>query len=185
MRMTNWVKLGVVTTLFSVCAMADHGGDNNGSFESSLVGSIPNTTVGGIVSGGAPWTVSRGEAVVSGSGEIRVEVRGLLLATGAPPNLVGTVGPVQMVAASLVCGGSGGTVAASSDGVPLSTAGNAKIEAKITVPATCMAPVVLVRIFESSAAPGSQLGPFIALTGFNMRASNAGQNDHEDGGGDH
>ena len=86
-----------------------------------------------------------------------------------------------MVAASLVCGGSGGAVAGSTDGVLLTPAGNAEIEGTVTVPATCMAPVILVRFFNSAGAPGSQLGPFIALTGFNMAAGNGGGHDEEDG----
>jgi len=183
MQFNKWITLGAISAFLPLVALADHGGNNNnnnanndanGSFESSVVGSTPGATIGGVMSGGAPWTVAQGEASVSASGKIEVDVRGLLLATGAPANLVGTVGPVQMVAASLVCGGSGGVVAASTDGVPLSTTGRAEIEANITLPATCMAPVVLVRVFTNTAAPGSQLGPFIAVTGFNIGA-NAGQ----------
>jgi hypothetical protein len=34
-----------------------------------------------------------------------------------------------------------------------------------------MAPVILVRVFNNTAAVGSQLGPFIALTGFDMSAA--------------
>lgn len=203
MYRNNWMKLCAIGAILSITAMADHGGDKknngnnntnnanhsnnaNGSFESSVVGSVPSTTVGGVASGGAPWTVASGEASVSGSGKLEVEVQGLLLTTGAPANLVGTTGPVIMVAASLVCGGSGGTVAASTDGVSLSPAGNAEIEATVTVPATCMAPVILVRVFNSAGAPGSQLGPFIALTGFNMSAGNPGQHNGENGeDGDH
>ena len=55
-----------------------------------------------------------------------------------------------MVAASLVCGGSGGTVAASTKAVPLSAAGNAEIEDTLTLPMSCMAPVVLVRAFSAA-----------------------------------
>jgi hypothetical protein len=177
MQFNKWITLGAISAFLPLVALADHGGNNNnnnanndanGSFESSVIGSTPGATIGGVMSGGAPWTVARGEASVSASGKIEVDVRGLLLTTGAPANLVGTVGPVQMVAASLVCGGSGGVVAASTDGVPLSTTGQAEIEANIPLPATCMAPVVLVRVFTNTAAPGSQLGPFIAVTGFNM-----------------
>ena len=187
MQFNKWITLGALSAFLPLVALADHGGNNNnnnanndanGSFESSVVGSTPGATIGGVMSGGAPWTVARGEASVSGSGKIEVDVRGLLLGPGAPANLVGTVGPVQMVAASLVCGGSGGVVAASTDGVPLSTTGRAEIEAKITLPATCMAPVVLVRVFTNTAAPGSQLGPFIAVTGFNMGSAGQQDNDH-------
>jgi hypothetical protein len=190
MRANHWIKIGSIGVLLSITALADHGGNKNnngnkaggnGAFESTVVGSVPQTTIGGVPSGGAPWIVAEGKASVSGSGKLEVEVQGLLLTTGAPPALVGTVGPVQMVAASLVCGGSGGAVAGSTDGVPLSPAGNAGIEATVTVPATCMAPVILVRVFNSSAAPGSQLGPFIALTGVNMAAGNGTGHDDEDG----
>jgi hypothetical protein len=190
MRANHWIKIGSIGVLLSITALADHGGNKNnngnkaggnGAFESTVVGSVPQTTIGGVPSGGVPWIVAEGKASVSGSGKLEVEVQGLLLTTGAPPALVGTVGPVQMVAASLVCGGSGGAVAGSTDGVPLSPAGNAGIEATVTVPATCMAPVILVRVFNSSAAPGSQLGPFIALTGVNMAAGNGTGHDDEDG----
>lgn len=178
MGLPNLIRLGALGALLPVFVLADHrgnksGGDKNkdqndarnGSFESSIVGSTPGSTIGGIASGGAPWIVARGEASVNGNGKLEVEVHGLLLTTGAPANLVGTTGPVQMVAASLVCGGSGGAVAASTDAVPLSGAGNAELKDKITVPATCIAPIVLVRAFNNAAVPGSQLGPFIAVTG--------------------
>jgi hypothetical protein len=88
-------------------------------------------------------------------------------APGVPANLVGTVGPVKEVAASLVCGGSGGTVAASTGGFPLAADGKATIFASVTLPAQCQAPAVLVRIFDPTAAANAQLGAFIALTGFN------------------
>lgn len=190
MQFNTLLKLGAIGAFLPLLALADHGGKNNnndnhdanGSFESSIVGSVPSTTVGGVTSGGAPWVVASGEASVSASGKIEVEVRGLLLGPGAPANLVGTTGPVQMVAASLVCGGSGGVVAASTDGVPLSTTGKAEIEAKLTVPATCMAPVVLVRVWVNTNPTGSQLGPFIAVTGFNMQTSGNG---HHENGDDH
>jgi len=183
----NWITLSAIGALLSMTALADHGGNKNnngndhggnGALESTVVGSVPGTTVGGVASGGVPWT-TRGQASVSGSGKLEVAVRGLLIATGAPANLVGTVGPVQMVAASLVCGGSGGAVVASTEGVPLSPSGNAEMEATVTVPATCFAPAILVRVFNNAAAPGSQLGPFIAVTGFNMSAGNGGHHDDQ------
>jgi hypothetical protein len=137
---------------------------DDGNFESGIIGSTPGQTIAGVSSGGAPWTVRDGEASVGPSGRIEVEVKGLLLTTGAPPALVGTTGPVANVAASLVCGGSGGTVVASTGGVPLSAAGNAEIEQAIPVPASCIAPVILIRIFNATAA--SPLGAFIAASGF-------------------
>lgn len=187
MRLTKWMTVCAIAAIFSLGALASDGhgrsngnngnyDSNNGRLVSSLVGSQPSTTVGGVASGGAPW-VTRGEALVTDGGELHVEVSGLLIAAGpnVPSNLVGTVGSVKMVGASVVCGGSGGSVAASSDGTPLSSSGDAQIETTVTLPGSCMAPVVLVRIFNASNPIGSQLGPFIALTGLAPgQASNGG-----------
>jgi len=194
MRCNICVRLAVIAAVVSVSAMADHGDsgrnnkndddgnklENHGSFASSLVGSTPGVTIGGVNSGGAPWTISEGSASLSSDGRLKIEVKRLLIAAGVnvPGNLVGTTGPVQMVAGSLVCGGSGGTVSASTGGVTLSSTGNAEIDSTLVLPATCMAPVVLVRIFNAGALPGSQLGPFIAVTGI---AANAPGVEDDDG----
>ena len=164
MRNLNWTTMAFAATFLACSALAD---DSTGSFASGVLGSTPGTTIGGVVSGAAPWSIHEGRAIVTPGGNLVVEVNALLIAAGPgiPPNLVGTTGPVQMVAASLVCGGSGGSVAASTDGVPLTASGNAQIQAKVMVPERCIAPVVLVRFFNAAAAPGAQLGPFIALTG--------------------
>ncbi len=187
MHGNHWSRF-CVAIVIPFIALADHGGDKKGDsgnnsgnrpFVSSILGSIPGLVVGGVPSGGAPWTIDTGRASLSPNGKLNVEVRGLVLTTGAPPNLVGTTGSVQMVAASLVCGGSGGTVAASTDGVPIGTTGDADIDANLSLPATCMAPVVLVRVFVSTAVPGSQLGPFIAVTGFNKSGNSGDDNDQQ------
>jgi hypothetical protein len=124
-------------------------------FRSTLIGSNPNTLIGGVPSGGAPWTVRSGSAVLDGDGRLRVEVRDLIL-----PKL-GNPGPVTSVSASLVCGGTGGAVVATTDAVPLSADGNAEIESRINIPSTCFGPVVLVR-----AVFNGKPGPWIAGTGF-------------------
>lgn len=184
--------IGVI--VLSFCALADDGHDNNNnsnsqksssSFETGVVGSTPGQTIGGVVSGGAPWVVGRGETSVSADGRIRVEVEGLLIGQGGPSALVGTTGPVSMVAATLVCGGSGGAGVVVPDATvtpsPLSSSGGAEIRQSITLPAACIAPVVLIRIFNPAAALGSQLGPFIAASGISPAAmENQNQN-----GGDH
>lgn len=165
------VQAALIAAALTSAAVADHGKDNrnnnNNAFHSSIIGSSPNTSIGGVVSGGAPWVVHEGSASVEG-GRLEVEVSGLLLAPGAPGNLVGTVGPVQMVAASIVCGGSGGTVAATTDAVSLSSLGDAHLESGVTLPSSCLAPVVLIRI----ANPGTQPGAFIAATGLSVAQAN-------------
>lgn len=186
------LKPTILFCAFALCttsaSYADKGGDgqnnngavqndNNRSFSSAVIGSTPGTTVGGVAAGGAPWVVGQGKVSLQGSGEIQVEVSGLVIGAGAnvPANLVGTVGTVARVTASVVCGGSGGTIAATTPSVPLSGSGNASIEATVMLPASCIAPVVLVRVFNTTT---SVSGPFIAVNGLTSTANN--QNNHDD-----
>lgn len=175
MNLTKIAAMALCLACSAWAADGDHGG-----FRSALIGSTPGTTVGGVNSAGAPWVAS-GHTSVSASGRLHLKVTGLLIAAGPgiPPSVVGTVGSVTMVAASLVCGGSGGSVAASSDGAPLSSAGDAEIDTTVTLPTTCMAPAVLIRIFRSTQPAGSQLGPFIGLSGLDAApAMSASDNDN-------
>jgi hypothetical protein len=180
---------------FSALADDDHNNNNNNyynnnnsnisnngsSFQAGVIGSTTGQSIGGVSSGGAPWVVRQGAASISPDGRIQVEVQGLLIAAGGPANLVGTTGPVGMVAATLVCGGTGGSPVPVSDFVtptPLSSLGNAEIFQTVTLPASCLGPVVLIRIFNTT----SQLGAFIAATGLTPNGAqnqNPNQNGHE------
>ena len=135
-------------------------------FRSTIVGSNPQTVIGGIPSGGLPWTLRRGTAALDGDGRLRVEVRELILPKFGNP------GPVTNVSASLVCGGAGGTAVATTDAVALSAAGDAEIESRISVPSICFGAVILVR-----AVFNGRPGPWIASTGF---AGTSGSDDGED-----
>jgi hypothetical protein len=79
---------------------------------------------------------------------------------------LGNTGPVTSVSASLVCGGAGGAVVATTDAVPLSHDGNAEIEARISISGACFAPIVLIRAAAFNGNPLAQPGPWIAATGF-------------------
>jgi hypothetical protein len=79
-------------------------GDDGGLLNSTLIGSNPLQTIGGVPSGGLAWVVSKGHTTLNGDGSLNLRVEGLLLQS------TGTTGPVTEVSASLVCGGSGGTV---------------------------------------------------------------------------
>src|SRR5215469_12407988 len=133
------VRIALVCLLVIGVAFADKHGKHSGqgeseqsSFHSGVIGSNPGLTIGGIPSGGAAWVVREGKATLTPSGELELEVKGLLI-SGGPAN--GTTGPVTQIAASLVCGGSGGMVVATTAAVNLSPEGDAEIEAKITPPA--------------------------------------------------
>jgi hypothetical protein len=148
---------------------------DEGGVVSTLIGSSPGQSVGGVPSGGAPWAVSKAHVTLNGGGHLQLAVHGLIL-----PSL-GNAGPVSEVSASLVCGGSGGTVVATTAAVPLSTSGDAHTHEKITLPASCIAPVVLVR---AAVVNGTTLAqpPFIAVSGFS--SSSKGKDSNEPDSGD-
>lgn len=184
------ISIGIACTL-SVLAMDggnNHNNNNNNnnnngnsSFQASVIGSAPGLAIGGVASGGVPWVLNQGDASISSDGRIQLQVQGLLIAAGG---LAGTTGPVTMVGATLVCGGTGGTPVPASGAVtpsPLSSSGDAQINQTVSLPATCFAPALLVRIFTSSAPLGSQLGAFIAVTGM---TSNGNQNQNQDNDND-
>src|SRR5579872_1080733 len=132
-------------------------------FIAPVVGSNPGATIGGVASGGAPWVVRRGIAVLTDEGRLSLDVRGLVL-----PSANNTAGPVTAVAASVVCANA---VVATSNAVSLSSAG----DAEMTVALPCVGAVVLVRAAAINGAPLPAAGPFIAATGLA-----AGQKDDQD-----
>jgi hypothetical protein len=135
-------------------------------FIAPVVGSNPGATIAGVASGGAPWVVRRGIAVLTDDGRLSVDVRGLVL-----PSVNNTAGPVTGVAASVVCANA---VVATSNTANLSTTGDAEIHAKLTVALPCVGAVVLVRAAAINGAPLPAAGPFIAATGLA-----AGHNDQD------
>jgi hypothetical protein len=159
----------LVAGLLTATAVADDGG-----VVSTLIGSSPGQSVGGVPSGGAPWAVSKAHVTLNGGGHFNLVVDGLILPS------TGNAGPVSQVSASLVCGGSGGTVAATTGAVPLSTSGDAHIHEKITRPASCIAPVILVRAAVVNGATLAQ-PPFIAVSGFSSSSKGKGSNEPDSG----
>src|SRR5439155_25811429 len=100
--------LGVISpALFAAGAMAQPI-----QLRSTLAGNEPSIVIGGVESASSPWTVKTGFASLDASGKLHVRVRGLILPA------TGDAGPVTAVSASLVCGGSGGTVQAETAPLP-------------------------------------------------------------------
>ncbi len=124
----------------------------------SLAGSqVGDPVFHGVSPGGAPWALKRGQVEVQRRGRLDLTVKGLVI-PGAPGN--GTPGPVTTISASLYCGADANTTAAdTSKSVPISRKGNSSIrDRSFTVPATCLAPVVLVH-------PNGVAATYIALDG--------------------
>jgi hypothetical protein len=157
------IVVSAVCVVVALTGTALGAGSSEGRlFESTLVGSVPNTVIAGVPSGGAPWTVASSEVRLRPDGELRVKVRGLLLINTGNPALDGTTGPVRAVRASLVCANA---VVDTTASVPLNARGDAEIRETITAPRPCFAPAVLVRIGATTTAT-NLLGPWIAATGF-------------------
>jgi hypothetical protein len=132
----------------------DHGGAT--VLKTTLAPSVPNDPgLHGAAAGGAPWVLRRGEARLRRDGRLAVRVRGLVI-PGAPGN--GTPGPVTTVNASLYCG-TDTTAVGTTPSVPISRAGDARMVGQFTLPAKCLAPVVLVH-------PNGNGAAYIAASGF-------------------
>lgn len=117
------------------------------------------TTFGEVGSCGKVWKLGSGEAKLEADGKIKVEVKGLVLNDASTGESNGTPDGVTHVVATLICGGN---VAAAAERVPLSNPkGEAKVEAKLTMPAKCDKPVILLReIWEG------KIGGWLAGAGF-------------------
>lgn len=110
--------------------------------ESHLVACPTKVAIGDVPACGKVWKLRSGEAELEKDGDLEVEVKGLVLNDPSTGEANGTPDGVDGVAAAVVCGGK---VAAQTDVVPLSKAGDAKIKTKVTVPNDCAKPVIVLR----------------------------------------
>jgi hypothetical protein len=117
------------------------------------------TTFGEIGSCGKVWKLGSGEAKLEAYGKLKVEVKCLVLNDESTGESNGTPDGVTDVVATVICGGK---ITGAAERVPLSNPkGEAKVEAKLAIPANCEKPVVLLReIWEG------KVGGWLASTGF-------------------
>lgn len=117
-------------------------------FTATMTGlATPGTIVAGFQGAGAAWVLDEGFATLTADGRVHLEVEGLLLLNGT--------NPVDTGRAVVSCGG---VVVAMSDPVDFSDAGDAEVEATLSLPSPCLAPTV----FFSNPA-GTR---WFAVTGF-------------------
>lgn len=114
---------------------------------------LSDPPIHGVARGGVPWMLDRGSTRLRHGGRLTVGVRGLVI----PGN--GTPGPVTSITASLYCGADTTAAVATTGSVPLSMQGDARIDEHITLPAKCLAPIVLVH-------PNGNPAAYIAASGF-------------------
>jgi hypothetical protein len=104
----------------------------------------------GVPGGGLPWELTAASGSLKRDGHLLVKVRGLVLARQAPvpPALQGT-NPFTSFRALVSCqsigAGNTATVTNISTGdFPADPAGNSKIDANVSLPSPCFAPIVFV-----------------------------------------
>jgi hypothetical protein len=119
------------------------------------------TIIGGVKACGKVWALGSGEAELSADGTLRVTLHGLVLNDASVGQFNGSPDGVDAVAAAVICGGSNAAVAAQAEPMTLSPKGDAQIEAKLTMPQHCFAPVVVVRERYQG-----KIGGWLAATGF-------------------
>ena len=129
-------------------------------FQSTMIGSDPGEIIGGVNSGGAAWRVTLASISISEPQRnlliLSIHLKGLVLVSTG-------MSPVSQIAASLVCGGSGGAVVGTTDTFGLTADGNSDFDDEISIGSSCLAPVVIVRAVGAN-GPGA----FIAASGFQV-----------------
>ncbi len=128
--------IGISALAATSSASADGGHASRGDLlRASVQGSLTtDPPLFGVAPGGAPWVISEGSARLRADGRLDVEVEGLVIPTTGS-------NPVALVSATVVCNG---VPLAPTAPVAFSTAGDAEIEAKVMLPARCLAPAVLL-----------------------------------------
>lgn len=140
--------IGAFSLAFAAGAFAhpNHDGKRTGAplIDESLAPSLPSDPSFHTVRAGVlPWVLKAGEVRLKRDGHFDLRVKGLVIPTGM---FASTPGPVTMISASLYCNADmSRTAADTTQQVPISRKGDARIhDAHFSVPATCLAPVILV-----------------------------------------
>jgi len=110
----------------------------------------PANPIRGVAGGGLPWQLTSASGSLKADGHLLVQVRGLVLARQAPvPAALQGTNPFASFRALVSCQsiGAGNTAAVtniSTDDFAADPAGNSKIDAMVTLPSPCVAPIVFV-----------------------------------------
>ena len=107
----------------------------------------------GVNGGGVPWDIAEGKVVLAADGSLEVKVEGLVLATtGANP----AASFRAIVSCQTIVDDAAVVTNVSTAPFPATTTGDSKIEAMVSLPDPCFAPIVFVT---------SPTGSWFAVTG--------------------
>jgi hypothetical protein len=103
----------------------------------------------GVNGGGLPWQIAEGRGELASDGSLEVEVRGLVLLNAAPvPLALRGTNPIASFRAIVSCltfvDGSPATTNVATGPFPATAEGDSKIEATVTLPSPCFAPLIFV-----------------------------------------
>jgi len=134
--MSRGIRLAIAGALLAALALgtvSTAAASGRKVFSSSMVG-IPtaNLALFGVAGGGVAWDIDEGSATLTADGRLHVEVQGLVLATTH-------TNPIDFGRAIVACGGA---AVASTAAVPFSDAGDAEVDATVSLPSPCLAPAV-------------------------------------------
>lgn len=110
----------------------------------------PTNAIRGVPGGGLPWVVARAEGELRVSGRLEIRVEGLVFADDpsvpADRRGINTVPNFRAVVSCMSRNdlGEPTVVNLSTDNFPASSSGNAYIEATVSLPSPCIAPIVFV-----------------------------------------
>lgn len=126
----------------------------------SLTGAKSQVPLRGINGGGIPWMLTEASGQLRANGHLEIEVEGLVLAAG--PNA--GINPIASFRGLVSCVNADGTFTniltdpfPATTGPAASGGGNSTIEADLSLPSPCIAPIIFVT------SPG---GSWFAATGF-------------------
>ncbi len=97
--------------------------------------------------------LDKGSVRLKRDGRLDVRVKGLVIPT------TGTAGAVTSISASLYCAPESSAAAATTGTARLASDGDGRIRAQLTLPSSCLAPVVLIH-------PNGNTTRYIAASGF-------------------
>ncbi len=116
------------------------------------------TAIGDVPSCGKIWKLKSGKGSVDAAGNLKISLKGLVLDDESVGEFNGTPDGVGHVVGAVLCSG---MVAAQTDWVVLAKNGDVKIKAKLKLPASCIAPTLVVReVWEG------KVGGWLAAAGY-------------------
>lgn len=132
--LASGLAAGLVAAALSIGSVtADPGTKVLDASLTGMRGAIDASTFPGVVGGGAPWVIDRGDARLFADGRLQIQVQGLVLtATGQ--------NPIPMGRGIVYCNAGADVIL--TDLVPYSADGDATVDTTVSLPSPCHGAIV-------------------------------------------